>query len=410
MRSRVAAALLVAGALASLPAWSRQTPDAGSPFSGRVIEEPSPAPAGSAEPFLLVDRAGQVRLSWLEPGDGGGFRFRLSGLRGTTWSAPVTIAEGPALLANWADVPSIFTTSGGTLAAHWLERGPGRGAYGIRVATSTDDGATWSDAVTPHRDQAPAEHGFAAFFEAPGTGALGLVWLDGRLVAERGREGSMTLRSTTIARGEPGEDTVVDLRVCDCCPTAAVRTDRGVLVAYRDRGTDEVRDIAVSRLVDGRWTPPVPVARDGWRLDACPVNGPAVAAIGRAVAVAWFTLGSDATPRTRVAFSTDGGETFGAPIDVHAGVPYGRLALAMLDPDRVLVSSIERATDGAAIVVREVRRNGRTSDLVTVARTVPGRTSGFPRLVASGRRVWFAWTDVREGAPTQVRLASARMR
>ena len=49
------------------------------------------------------------------------------------------------------------------------------------------------------------------------------------------------------------------LRVCECCPTATTA-----------------------------------VYNDGWKIAACPVNGPAVAANGKRVALAWFTAPNDA--------------------------------------------------------------------------------------------------------------------
>ena len=71
--------------------------------------------------------------------------------------------------------------------------------------------------------------------------------------------------------------------------TAVAMTARGPLLAYRDRGDDEVRDIAVTRLENGGWTAPKPVHADGWKIDACPVAGPALAAAGDTVAVAWYS-------------------------------------------------------------------------------------------------------------------------
>jgi hypothetical protein len=373
--------------------------------------ESSPVPAGSAQPSLAVDRSGRVWLSWLEAAGEGGHRFRAASRLGSTWSEAVTIAEGDAFVANWADVPAIFVTSAGTLAASWLERGPARGAYGVRVRTSTDQGANWTPTVTPHRDDSPTEHGFVSFFEAPGAG-LGLIWLDGREMAggHGSGQGNMTLRATTLAGGRPGDEMLIDSRVCDCCQTAAARIDGGVIVAYRDRSEDEIRDISVSRFVNGTWSAPETVHADNWQINACPVNGPVVAANGRAVAVAWFTL-DGREPITKVAFSTDGGESFSAPAIVDQDPSLGRLGLAMIDADRVLVSSIERSGDEAHVVVREVRRNGRMSDVVRVAPISPERLSGLPRVAVSGRQVVFAWTEVGgTGAPSQVRVATARLK
>jgi hypothetical protein len=61
---------------------------------------------------------------------------------------------------------------------------------------------------------------------------------------------------------------------------------------------------------------------DGWKIDYCPVNGPAAGAIGDTVAVAWFT-GAQDTSRVRVAFSTDAGATFSAPVRADDGLPAG---------------------------------------------------------------------------------------
>ena len=202
---------------------------------------------------------------------------------------------------------------------------------------------------------------------------------------------------------------LVDPKVCDCCQTSAARIDGGVIVAYRDRSDREVRDTAVSRFVNGAWTPPTVVHADNWEINACPVNGPVVAAMGRSVVVAWYTL-AGGTPRAKLAFSHDAGVTFAAPIVLNQEPTYGRLALTMLDADRVLVSSIERGSAGAQLVVRDVRRDGRISDPVVVAPSSSDRSSGFPRMVVTGRRVLFAWTAMMPDKPTQVKIASARLK
>ena len=83
-------------------------------------------------------------------------------------------------MVNAADVPSVRALAGGTLVAHWMqENGPDPEAYNLRLAWSTDSGATWSKPVSPHHDGTKTQHGFASLFQAPGAG-LGLVWLDGR--------------------------------------------------------------------------------------------------------------------------------------------------------------------------------------------------------------------------------------
>ena len=63
--------------------------------------------------------------------------------------------------------------------------------------------------------------------------------------------GNMALRAATFdSTGKFLKESVVDPRVCECCPTAAAETSDGVIVAYRNRSAGEVRDIYVARLVN----------------------------------------------------------------------------------------------------------------------------------------------------------------
>jgi hypothetical protein len=180
---------------------------------------------------------------------------------------------------------------------------------------------------------------------------------------------------------------------------------RGALVAYRDRSAEEIRDISVVRLEDGAWSEPEPVHADGWKIAGCPVNGPSLAAAGDRVAVAWYTAAQD-TPRVLLAFSDDGGHRFGAPIFLDGGAPLGRVSV-LLEPDgSALVAWLEVREKEALFQVRRVGRDGAPGPTTTVARTSAARASGFPRMVRSGDRIVFAWTEA--GKPSRVRTAFAR--
>ena len=398
--------LLVAGIAAGESFRGLAQSQLPAPVTDSIEQMNPPAADGAAQPNLVTDRRGRVWLTWLEPKPGGGHRFQMSELVGSRWNAAITIAEGTNFLANWADFPSLFVAADGTLAAHWLERGTGREAYFVRIKTSNDGGKTWTPPITPHRDASATEHGFVSFFDAPG-GGVGLVWLDGRdLVASpgTGTRGSMALRSTVIKNGEAGDDIVIDPKVCDCCQTSATRVTGGVLVAYRDRTDKEIRDTSVVRFANGSWSVPITVGTDNWEINACPVNGPVITANGNAAAVAWFT-GVGGSPRTNVAFSQDGGRSFGDPIRVDTSTTLGRLAMLMPSADRVLVSSLERDAGGAQVVLRDIRRDGRASLPVPIARTTPDRTGGFLRLARVGTRLIAAWTEVRPNLPSRLSVA-----
>jgi hypothetical protein len=367
----------------------------------------SPAATGSSEPTLTVGPGGVVHLSW-QQAVGDRHELRLSTLHGDEWSSPRTIASGDDWFVNWADFPTLTVLPDGRLAANYLKRHGtgGRYHYDVEVVQSRDGGATWSAPVRPHRDSVPAEHGFVSLFPA-GPDGLGIVWLDGRKYDARfGATEEMMLHHTTLsADGELGRENVIDERVCDCCQTSAAATGQGTVIAYRGRTADEVRDIHLARKIGDQWTTSV-VHPDGWQIAACPVNGPAVAASGDRVAVAWFTAARD-TSRVRVAFSDDAGASFGTPVEVDSGDPVGRVDVLYLSEDRVLVSWLERVDgDVAEIRARVIGPDG-AGEPQLIARSSGTRASGFPRMVRSGETVVFAWTEA--GDESQVRIARSRI-
>lgn len=382
----------------------------------RVETLPSPAAPGSGEPSLVAGYDGRVYLSWLEPLDSAqsgaarGHALRLAVLENGRWSETRTVRSSDDLFVNWADFPSVAVLGDGRIAAHWLQRsGPGTYAYGVRVAQSSDDGRTWSAPVIPHRDSSLTEHGFVAMWP-DSMGAVGAVWLDGRKYRKDGHDAAneMMLASTTIAAdGKVGAERVLDERTCDCCQNAVAVTSAGPIVAYRDRSPAEIRDIYVTRRVDGKWTTGVPVHADNWHIAACPVNGPQLAARGRDVAIVWFTAAND-SPRVNVAFSADAGATFGAPVRVDAGNPAGRVDVVLLPDGAALVTWIERTGGDTALVqARRVRADTRIDRPITIAASSAARASGFPRMTLSGNDVVFAWTvpGAASGQPARVQVA-----
>ncbi len=382
---------------------------------------PSPAGPASEAPQLSVSPRG-VLLSWIERvGPQASLKFAERTAAG--WSAARTVATGADWFVNWADVPSVLRLADGSLVGHWLQKsGPSTYAYDVRLARSTNDGRTWSPSVTPHHDGTKTEHGFASLFQVPGAG-LGLVWLDGRQMTQAGaaaqtqRDGqggnAMTVRYAAFdGRWKQSADMPIDTRVCECCPTTAAVTADGIIAAFRDRTADEIRDIAVSRLENGKWTEPKAVHDDKWQIAGCPVNGPMLSARGRDVVIAWF-VGKVEPGRAFVAFSRDAGRTFGAPIRVDEAGTIGRVDVELLPDGSAMATWIEMAGGKTEFRVRRVRSSGTRDAAVTIAPLVNSRTSGYPRMARRGDEFVFAWIEVTPGAPgsrgaTQVRTAVAR--
>lgn len=375
---------------------------------------PLPAAPNSSEPQLTGAERGLV-LSWLER-DGKASRLKFAERTDGGWSAPTDAATGTDWFISYADVPSVMRLSNGTLVAQWLEvTDPLIEAYNLRLAYSTDNGRTWARSFLPHHDGTRTQHGFASLFEMP-AGGLGLVWLDGRNseFTDDPNSGTMTLRFAAFDTSwKQTADAPIDLRVCECCSTAAVITPDGVLTAYRDRSEEEIRDISVSRLENGAWTASATVHDDGWEIPGCPVNGPALSARGRNVAVAWFTVEGD-QGQAYAAFSTDAGRSWGAPVRLDDGGSLGRVDIELLQDGSAAATWVEFTEGRAELRLRRVTPSGARSAAVAVAGVSRARTSGFPRLARHGDELVFAWTDSAaspdgSGSTLTVRTAAARL-
>ena len=367
--------------------------------------EPLTSPAGpdSSAPQLTVEGDRAV-LSWVER-SGKQAALKFAERTATGWSDARVVVSSDRLMVNSADVPSVRALPDGTLAAHWMEEnGPDPEAYDLKVAWSAD-GHSWSAPVTPHRDKTVTQHGFASLFPLSATsgGGLGLVWLDGRTT--HGDAGDMQLCGAIYSKSHTQlSDAAIDPRVCECCPTSVAISADGPVAAYRNRSAGEIRDIYVTRLAAGRWTMPIPVHRDNFRIEGCPVNGPAIAARGRDVAVAWFTAPKDVN-RSFVAFSHDGGRTFAAPIRVDDVESLGRVMVALRKDGSAIVGWVESARQTPQFEIRRVEPNGTRSPAVVVANSSGTR---YPRLALARDEVVLAWTESEKDS-SRVKTARASL-
>lgn len=412
MKTRAAVAVLIA--LATLVACKREAPPpTARPTTGdySVQEWVLPAQAGSMAPDLRVAPDGRVLISWLnrQQGRRNVLQFSSYTEAGGWQSLPRTIAVGQSLVANWADTPHLLATADGALWVQWLQANAASpSAYDVALARSRDGGMTWNQITRVNDDATPSEHGFAALWPRSAN-AIGIAWLDGREQQaahddeqkhEAHHGGAMQLRANgfdmDLARGA---DAVVDARSCDCCQTDAVPTDRGVLLAWRDRSEDELRDIVVARLQDdGAWTTPVTVHADGWKVEACPVNGPAIAAVGNAAVVAWYSE-AGGTPTVRIARSTNAGDAFAAPVVVDTGASVRGQVDVAVDAQQAWVAWLREDAKGQALMLARYTPDlSKQLQLIEVAKLgARGHASGTPRLAIDTGGAWLAWTDVVDG-------------
>ena len=367
----------------------------------RLTRTDPPAAPGSMGVNLLLSGAG-ILLSWLEapkpdakPQEGN-YALRYARFANGAWSPPRTIVSGSGFFANWADFPSMVQARKGWLLAHWAEKsGEGTYAYDVELARAEKLDGPWRRLGPAHDDRTETEHGFVSF--VPEGEAIRAFWLDGREMqmeedsTEGHGGGNMTLRTALIGEKAGGAE-VLDARVCECCQTSAAVTSMGPVIVYRDRSEKEMRDIAIVRRMGKSWSRPRAVAWDGWEITGCPVNGPAIAADGRRVAVAWFTAAQD-RPRVQVAFSKNAGATFSKPIVVDDSSPLGRVDVALDAQGDALVCWAATLPKPASIRLRRVSAAGRRGEPIVVAETTAARASGFPRLERSGETLLVACVE-----------------
>jgi len=403
----------IAAVLASIVAGCGGRGDSGEAFEVSRID--SPAAPGSLSPHLAVTPDDRAVLSWLEPMAGEAHAVRYSILDGDRWTQPVTIAEDDGWFVNWADVPSVVPLTADLWMSHWLVKRPGGTySYDIAMSVSADGGLEWRPSLTPHTDGTATEHGFVSMF--PWSGDIGAVWLDGRnMPPDGGGEeaagegemyGGMTLRYARLTvDGATLEEGEIDSLVCDCCQTDIAVTASGPVVVYRDRTADEIRDISVARYADGGWLAPNTVSDDQWHIPACPVNGPAIAAAGNSVIVAWYANPKGAS-RIKVAWSDDAGRTFSPPILIEKDGVGGRVDVTLLANGSAVVSWIGKTADsGAELRMRHVNSAGDLGPVRVIAEGEYSRSAGFPQMIRAGDRLIYAWPE--PGEPRRVLTATS---
>lgn len=353
----------------------------------------NPAAAGSICPNETRTNDGAVLLSWLEPSnDSLAFRFAIR--REQTWSSPQTIV----LRKNFDKYPEappwVLMLPNSSLIAVWAEQlPPGKGKWQgnyLLSAASADGGKNWSQPAVIHSDRTDGEHSFGSLAAQDDSHAA-IVWLDSR---DYEAKHTYRLMSAFISSsGSISTESTVDDDVCTCCPTALIRSSQGLIAAYRNHTSDEIRDIYMVRELSGKWQNGQPVHNDNWHINGCPVNGPALATNKQTVVAAWFT-GKEERASAQIAFSSDSGATFKTPATLDSvgenKSVLGKMAVVLLDSGDAAVSWIRRQDGKSQIVLARVRTDGSILNSQVIAEG-SNDTLGYPRMQLSGSDVLVSW-------------------
>jgi hypothetical protein len=267
-------------------------------------------PADVAVPYRqpqLATGHGQVAMAF---GGGSAIYFANSPDQGRTFGAPVKVADvgalalgrhrGPrlAILKNALVISAIIGETKATGPhAHGL---PASG--NLAVWRSTDRGRTWKVAGVINDVPGAAREGLHAMTASP-DGSLFAAWLDLRakgteLYSSRSLDGGVTWQKNALVYRSP-EGTI-----CQCChPSAAIDESGRIYVMWRN-ALDGSRDLYVTNSTDGQaYSGARKLGTGTWKLNACPMDGGALAVDKGSVISAWrrdgdvFLTGPDGIER-----------------------------------------------------------------------------------------------------------------
>jgi hypothetical protein len=293
----------------------------------------------------------------------------------------------------------------------------------LLYSRSQDGGQSFGSAFVVPGTEAAGNRGWHSVVVAGGR--VGALWLDHREMAassttetahhqhtanpDAKRDGAAMAQKSKLyfatTDGAVAAQAITS-GVCYCCKTTVASGSDGALyAAWRHVYPGNIRDIAFTVSRDGgkTFSPPARVSEDGWVLDGCPENGPAMAVDAQQrVHVAWPTLvggtgGQEPSLAIFYAMSQDGRRftprqeipTEGVPRHVQIAVtPGGEVSLAW-----------DEGEEGARRVA-SARGTPDPSGQVRFQREVvdASGTSTYPVIAATPNGLLTAWTS---GAQTE---------
>ena len=357
----------------------------------------------NAQPSL-VSGEGSLSLSWISSNEGEKSTLNFSQFKEGKWINTQTMATGSDWFVNWADFPAHAINENLILSSYLKKSDSGTYTYDVILSLQKLSGEKVKEDFLLHTDGVKAEHGFVSIIPNHNQGFF-ITWLDGRNTVDKDLDGHhkpMTIRFAEITnKGDVIDESELDSATCDCCQTSIAVTNKGPVVVYRDRSDKEVRDIYIARKINGIWGVPTPIHNDGWEINGCPVNGPKVASNSNNLAVSWFTV-SNEKPIVNLSFSKSNGASFGTLIKINDDDAIGRVDVAFLNPQEVLVSYIEGDDVGTYLRIKKVSIDGKVSAPFTISKIDGGRNSGVPQLEILDNEAFIVWT-VFEGKKNQLK-------
>jgi hypothetical protein len=266
--------------------------------------EASPLLVGQGRSIQFVVARGQVWAAWSSAVAGGGQDLLFAALdpvgpAGPRLGEPRRINDVPGEVRDTNENSPLLLKApdDSALYAIWVGANPEHAlANRLRFARFDFAARRWSPAIVINDDAVRATHSFQGA-AVNARGAIDVAWLDRRHNDRGGpadypgggdqrayREVEAALYTSRSVDGGRtfGPNHRVATAACACCRAAVATVQGDTIVAWRKVAAGNVRDIVTSRSTDGvRWSAPAPVWRDGWVIEGCLHEGPAMVATGR---------------------------------------------------------------------------------------------------------------------------------
>jgi hypothetical protein len=245
---------------------------------------------------------------------------------GAAGGSAVRVNHTEGVVTAWRGDPPSVAVSDRSVYVLWTARVEVDGKKGtdLFLSTSHDEGKTFNAAVKVNDDKVPGAHGMHALAVA-NDGRIYVAWLDERNIQtpkpsrHAGGHHMESNRELFVAYSTDGGKTFsanrkVAENACPCCKTAlAVSADGTLYASWRQVLAGNFRHIAVASSTDGgvKFSSPVIVSDDKWKLHGCPVSGPSLSADANgSLKVVWYAAGEANAPGLYFAETRDHGRTF----------------------------------------------------------------------------------------------------
>jgi hypothetical protein len=374
-----------------------------------LLHGPSPA-AGSVALGTsgAVDEQQRIWIAYAEPAAGGAHvRVARFDTKEEKWAAPLTVnTTDEPVSADGENRPKLAFGPRDEMYVSWTSPTSGKYTADIRFSRSLDNGKTWSQPVTVHRDRQRIAHRFESL-SVDARGRIWLTWIDKRdlITAEQaGREysGAAIYYAYSDDRGTSwhGDFKLAD-QSCECCRIATALDSSGnVHAMWRHVFPPNERDHAFAKLTETPAAAKIQRATfDRWAIDACPHHGPGLA------------FGANDV-RHAVWFNQIGG---------NGRVFYGQLSSGAPSRVRELPAGAmhaDIAALGATVAVAWKRFDGTATRLETWLSSDNGATfapgpvlstssdSDQPRLVRADGDIFLVWRRPQETSVTRLLAAN----